>query len=186
MVKNKILGHKYASAFLNIFSDQLKISDADRCQGLAQYLREHSDFFLLLQAPFIRQKKQAEVLKKLWDQFKLPPVFQKLADLLRSGNRLSLLPDVLQACAQEFKKRENFVLFSIKTAHELSKHDRAIIEDFLHKKTDKTIQPTYTLDTKLIAGLRLQSSTLLWEYSIQKQLQAIRRQFVRRELSNGY
>lgn len=183
---SKILAKKYAIAFLNIFSQKMKISDCDQCESAAEFLQKNNDFFFLLQAPFISKKKQLEVLQKIRDRYNLPSVFEKITNLLRSDNRLFLLPEVLQAIAQEYRKRNDYVIFTITSSHELSEHDRSVIIAYLQATTEKKIIPQYAQDTKLIAGVRIQSSTLLWEYSIQKQLQTIKKSFIRQELSNGH
>lgn len=184
--ESKILAKKYACAFLNIFSDQLQIDDAEQCDAAAKFLQQHHDFFSLVQAPFISKSKQVETLKKLFDRYKLPAVFQKLSNLLLTTNRIFLLIDVLQAVAHEYRKRNNYELFAIESSHELSAQDRAVLVEYLTLATRKKIIPEYILNKDLIAGVRLQSATLLWEHSIEQQLHIIKRAFIRQELGNGY
>lgn len=184
--ESKILAKKYAVAFLNIFSDKLKISDCDACENAANYLQNNRSFIVLLQAPFISKKIKTEALKKMLDHFLLPSVIEKITDLLRVDKRLSLLPDVLMIIAQEYRARNDYVIFSIESAHALSKKDTDVVTSYLQRTTGKKIISTFKNNDALIAGLRLQSSTLLWEYSIRKQLQAIKKKFVRQELNNGY
>jgi F0F1-type ATP synthase delta subunit len=40
----------------------------------------------------------------------------------------------------------------------------------LEKKSDKKIRAVSKVDKRLIAGIRVQSATILWEYSIMKKL----------------
>jgi len=51
------------------------------------------------------------------------------------------------------------------------------IKKFLAHKTEKKIISDYKIDKSIVAGIRLQSSTLLWEYSVYKQCETLRKQF---------
>lgn len=185
-IESKVLAKKYAVAFLNIFSDQLKMSDCQALEKVAKYLDDHIDLFFLLRAPFIDKKKQQQAFEKLGEHYKLPAVIQKVADLLRSDNRFYLMPDVLEAVVKEYWTRNNIMRFSVVSSQELSSDDLSSIEKFLALKTNKKIIIDYKIDDSLIAGLRLQSATLLWEHSIQEQLQTIKKKILRQELIDGH
>jgi len=69
------------------------------------------------------------------------------------------------------------MIFNITSSHHLDISDLEIIEKFLAFKTGKKIISHHNLNKKLIAGIRLESNTLLWEYSIYKQCETLRKQF---------
>jgi F0F1-type ATP synthase delta subunit len=72
-----------------------------------------------------------------------------------------------------FKERAGIHDFVIKSAVALSQQEKDQIEKFLARKTGQDNIYTYHVDTRLIAGVRLRSQTLLWEHSIAQQLRQL-------------
>ena len=103
--------------------------------------------------------------------FSLPQQLSAIMLLLIKHNRSFYIPDVLFCITQLYKEQINSVMFSVKSAHPLHEKQIEVIKQFLEKSLHKNIIAKPSLDTSLIAGLRLQSSEYVWEYSIRKQLQ---------------
>lgn len=104
-------------------------------------------------------------------------------DVLLDQNNEALLPAIFFAIYQTYIAQQSTELFTIESSHQLTDEQKKLIEKFLSKKIGKKIRATAVINPALIAGLRLQSATRVWEYSVRKQLQAL--QMVRKEL-HGY
>ena len=63
--------------------------------------------------------------------------------------------------------------FSIQTAQEIDDKQLESIKRFLGHLVNKNIIGIPSIDTSLIAGLRLQSNEYMWEYSVRKQIKAL-------------
>ena len=74
-----------------------------------------------------------------------------------------------------YEERAGIELFEVSTSVSLDDGDRETIVQFLTEKTNHTIIIKQEQDDELIAGIRLQSTQHLWEYSIRKQLAAVER-----------
>ena len=71
------------------------------------------------------------------------------------------------------QKIEHIMITRIHMHLLLSMNDKEQIEQFLVRATGHTNIYKYKVDNALIAGVRLQSETLLWEHSIAKQLRQL-------------
>lgn len=167
------LARRYAKAFTNVFFSQISVRDVENIFQAADYLalRRRTRFFLRLPVIDVSVKKQ--VLDLVCKRFSLPLVVEQTIDLLLQHKRSYLLHDVLFYIAELYCARQNILAFTIKSSHHLSQESVEVIQNFLARKTGCTITYTNKIDKKLIAGIRLESSAFLWEYSIAKHLRRI-------------
>lgn len=161
---------KYAVAFVNIFLDVLTQNDHDNMLEAEQFLRSQQRILFFLQLPALDKKVKEHGLEILADRFLLPISVRKLLFLLLVHDRAFLIPDVLWYVTELYKERNDMLSITIRSSHELSSEDLLAIERFLVHLTGKVIIYTCAIDKKLIAGIRLQSTTVLWEYSVHKHL----------------
>ena len=167
------LSRKYAKAFNNVFAARLSLSDIEHIAQATDYLesRRRTCFFLRLPVIDDDTKKQALIL--MCKRFSLPLAVENLIDLLLSHKRSYILPHVLTYIVELYKIRHKILNFTIASSHQLSEKTIETIQEFLAKQTGNTIMYIDKIDKKLIAGLRLESTTFLWEYSIRKHLRRI-------------
>ena len=101
----------------------------------------------------------------------------KLIDLLITDKRLMLMADILYEISHLYMQQHAIIDWTISSSDELSPEEKKSLEQFLVQKTAMQIVPTYIIDQTLIAGIRLQSDTFLWEYSVKSQLNALARTY---------
>ena len=168
-INEVILSRKYATAFLNLFIDKLSITDYDTIVRTAAFLKEEPTLVSYFKLPRVGAVKK-KVIAALFEEFKLPPTLKKLTDLLVQDQRLFLLPQVLKSMVQLYRQRKGIMAFEVTSSYTLTQKQLETIKDLLAAKTRKHIEYEYKVDNELIAGIRLQSDTVLWEYSIARQL----------------
>lgn len=103
-------------------------------------------------------------------KFQLEGSFIRLVKLLATHKRIFLIHDVLKQLCEEYKLRNKITSFVISSSHDLKAEELSEITQFLVRLTNHEIMSDYKIDKSLIAGIRLQSNTGIWEYSIRKQL----------------
>lgn len=174
MIKTEaIVIKKYAEAFLNVFEKKLTLAQCDALQALADALDENKNYAVFLILSTIKPEEKLLLLKKIWDQYAIPQEYSTLIDLLLHDKRILFLSPVLRNIIIQYKERARIATFTIASAQPLSESDLSIIKQFLARHTGCAITYTYAVDKNLIAGLRLQSDTVLWEHSLEKQLRTI-------------
>lgn len=174
-----ILAKKYADAFLNVFIDKLSYEDMSKISAASDFLVAHHALLSFLTWPVIKTEVKVRSLHELLQKFSLDHPFDKLVALLASSKRLHLINAVLKQIYAIYMKRKNMVHVSITSSHQLHESDLATIKQFLVNIAGTSIIYDYTVDKKLIAGIRLQSDVFLWEYSIRKQLAQMKLPIVR-------
>lgn len=170
----QVIVKKYATAFINVFSDSLVRSDLEHIEKLLDFLHKHErvNFFLALPALEFDAKKRG--LDFLCDQFNVSSFVRKLMVLLLEHKRIFLLEPILASIVQLYKKRHGIETFVISSYPEISLSSQQAIQHFLAHETGHEIVYTYKVDSQLISGIRMQSDEHVWEHSIGQQLHAIR------------
>jgi F-type H+-transporting ATPase subunit delta len=174
MINNQlIIAKRYAHAFLNVFS--LSFADVQKLNNAINFLQQHPEIATFLKIPLLDPQIKLEALKEsVIKKFDLPASFDLIVELLIHKKRSELLLQVLEQIKKDYQDQQNIKLFTISSSTELADEQKKVLEQYLISTTDATIDARYTIDKKLIAGIRMQSDELQWEYSIAKQLKKIR------------
>lgn len=115
---------------------------------------------------------KAKAIELIVQTYGLPKNINSLGKLLIQKNRLELLPHILKKIITMIRASENSIHMNITTSHSCNKENIELLIKNFEKKTGKTIVYHHSIDATLIAGIRAQSSTLLWESSVRKKLNA--------------
>ena len=174
MSVDKDVAKKYAQAFMIVFPKACTFNDLNKLEAAQKFLQKNKRTLFFLQLPQFDHERRTSMVADLIDYFSLPHDCAAIILLLIKDNRSFYIPAVLAWISQLYKDQIQSTEFSIKSAHDLDTKQIEAIKQFLGHLLKKKIIGTPSLDTSLIAGLRLQSNNYLWEYSIRKQLRTLR------------
>ncbi|MDR3646276.1 MAG: ATP synthase F1 subunit delta [Candidatus Babeliales bacterium] len=169
-IKDSIIAKRYAVAYLNLSLEKLDNEDLLKIRGAYDFLLNNRQAFFLLTLPNISLSDKTYLIDVFLKKFNLSIYLKDLFLLLVEQNRIYLVKDVLKAIITIYQVRRNIMIFDISSSDSLDKNDIDVISKFLYKNTKNEILPLYKIDKSLIAGIKLQSGSFLWEYSIKKQL----------------
>lgn len=168
---------RYAQAFLNVST--LTQADITNIKKAFDFLDLHREIFSLLKVPLLDSQIKENALKEyLLLQFSLPASFQQLIHVLVEQRRTYLIQMILSEIINLFEDQQGLESFTIASSTALNDTELEKIKAFLATHTHHNIICTPLVDTDLIAGVRMQSNNHLWEYSIRKQLAAIKSQML--------
>lgn len=174
-VEISIISKKYATAFLNVFSDQVSDKNLKKWIGLENFLKKNKFFYIYLRVPtisyFIKKKALVRVSKAL----KLEKPITKMMFLLLNDGRIEILQTVLNKIILLYRRRTNTKLFRITSSHDLADKEKEKILKFIQSISNGGVLTEFEIDEELICGFRIQSLTFLWERSIAKQLRGVKR-----------
>ena len=170
---DKIVAKKYAKAFMAVFPKSFVLGDIKKIEAAQTFLQTHKRTLFFLQLPQFTLERKKSMVADLIDYFSLPHDFAALILLLIQHDRSYYIPDVLLCITQLYKEQIGSVEFSIQSPQVMSGNHIESIKQFLGHLLNKKIIGIPSIDTSLIAGLRLQSNDYLWEYSIRKQMRAL-------------
>lgn len=171
--QEKIIARKYAQAFFRVFGKKITENDMQSFDRLRDFYQNNSDKFFYLYLSSLTPGLKQNLILQTCDAFGLKSLLQPLVTLLAQHGRLKLLGMILQQLMVVYRENHNIMTVRLISAHPLEADEQNIMKKFLEHKTRKTIQLQLVTDPRLIAGVRLQSDTVLWEYSIAQQLRAI-------------
>lgn len=167
------LARRYARAFLNVFEDSFTPQAMEALIALVIFLKKHAHACFLMELSFLSVDAKKEAVRDLCLRFKVTEGVQRLFLLLIDHQRTSLAPDVFDAVIDLYKRKENYVYFSVSTTCELSDQQKKMIEEFLQDQVKGMVFCSYAIDKTLIAGIRMQSDNWLWENSVKSRLRTL-------------
>jgi len=173
------IAKRYARAYLDIFGDAITVSALTPLCEAAAFFYRHKTRLALQLAPYLDDSYVIQRITHLCVSSGMPASCEHIIRLLVHERRLELLADVLVQICFQYRVRHHIMSCSITSSHALTEHELASIRRFLECKTGYSIMDVYAVDADLIAGLRLQSDTIMWEYSLHKQLAEASRQLIR-------
>lgn len=176
MVEYSLLAKKYAQAFFNLHKNSINENDLNKLTQIVDFFKKNKRLIALLKVPHINEKDKIAALQDiLINQYKLPVQFLELITVLVQQKRAWYIPEVLLQLNELYQKHALIESFVITSSHQLDENQLSFLQKFLKKITGHTIIYRYTIDPSLIAGIRMKSNHLLWEYSIAQQLRNLSR-----------
>ena len=173
-INKSVLAKKYAQAFLNTYPHAITSKEYESLIKAVHHLDKQKAFFLILSVPSLTFDQRLAALHQQLKQFHLPAEIDLLLRLLLTQHRIALLPDILKQIIIVYEQWHKIMEFKISCSRSLTNKQGTALQRFITQKTGYHVKSKTIIDPTLIAGLRLQSNTLMWEYSIGKQLRTIK------------
>lgn len=168
------LSKKYATAYLQIHEKNYTYDDMHTMWRAAQFLSEHHNLLFYLSLSLVDKESKQRFVTIFIEKFHLKDSLKSLFTLLIKHKNIFLAAYILQDMYGLYKKRNNISNLQITAASELSSEDIKFLKDFFAKKSGSLLVVQHYVDPSLVAGVRLQTETLLWEHSIAKQLRKLK------------
>ena len=179
------LSFRYAYAFLNVFLDKISINDAREIYDIHKSFMQNKKLTFFLEIQSITIEKKVELISKLFSKNKAIEPLKQLLTLLLEQKRGVLFVICLKYIWWLFQERTNTLFFNITSSDQLSRSEQQNIKDFLEHISRKKVVYELNQDKSLIAGIRMQSDQLLWEYSVKKLLRSIDQEFKVRKVDGN-
>lgn len=173
-INKSVLAKKYAQAFLNTYPHAITSVEYESLIKAVDHLEKQKAFFLILSVPTLTFDQRLSALHQQLKPFHLPNEIDRLLKLLLTQHRIALLPDILKQIIIVYEQWHTIMEFRISCSRSLTHNQESTLQRFISQKTGYHVKSKTIIDPTLIAGLRLQSNTLMWEYSITKQLRTIK------------
>ncbi len=164
--------YAYARAYLNASTTHVCDQLAE-INALNRHYYSYELFFKLLELSSISYEVKQNYINAFWEKFGLPECLKTFMFLLLRKRVMYLLPDILKHLYIEYKKRNNLLDVKIITSHPLSDDETKKILNAIQDLLKVIIIPHFEVDTKLLAGIRIESDEYYWENSIAKTLQTL-------------
>jgi len=170
----RTLARRYAKAFVLTFKDEIT-PDVFACiQEVVAELKEHRTALFFLSLPSMRDAQKLKAMHQLCTKLTVSSACNRLMALLVRDKRAFLLLDVFSYVIEFYQEVHNIQTFTISSAQELTQEQLTAMQQFLAHTTGNDIIYKHTVTPALIAGIRAQSTTHVWEISVAKRLRSMR------------
>lgn len=176
-MQNPRLASRYAKSLVDLAAEkgQLEAVRTDM-QTLQQITKNNRDVVALLKSPIIKPDKKQKILAAILEG-KVSTITAAFIQLLVAKGRESNLPEITTEFARQYNVLKNISKVKITTAVPV---DAAILADIRKKVeagTDKKIELETAVQPELIGGFVLESEDRLYDASVLRDLNDIRKQF---------
>lgn len=168
------LAKKYATAYLNVHGKEYAFKDIRALWRAAQFLSEHHTLLFYLSLSIVDIDDKERFIDLMIQKFNLFGSLKDLFLLMIKNKCIFLASSVLQDMYGLYKSRNNICDLRIVSSVELTQEEVDSLVNFFKDKAACTVRPRTSVDPSLIAGVRLQTDTFLWEHSIAKQLRELK------------
>ncbi len=164
------VARKYAAAFLSVAHGTFTYDDFMIIDERKELLLETRAILFYMTLPVIKPHVIDHVMDLLFGGCATAALLKKMTLLLLKHHRIVILPEVLHQIGDLYKKEQRLAQFTITSAQPLGAELQQKLLSYLERETGMKVVPEFGIDRSLIAGVRMQSDTVLWEHSIRKQL----------------
>ena len=130
-----------------------------------------------LQNPELSSPQRQKIIDALFKD-RVAPLSHKLLSLLIRKNRLDILESVCEIFINLYMDYKNIIRVTVTTPKNLAKDQIELICQKLKSRFRKEIQPTMEIKPELIGGFKLQLGDLIYDFSIQSQLEKFKRNII--------
>jgi F-type H+-transporting ATPase subunit delta len=172
------LAKKYAHAYLNVYGNQHTFQDFCSLWRASQFLSEHHSLLFYLSLSMIHEVDKKRFIDLFFEKFHLFDSLKQLFYLLLKNKHIFLAADVLRDIYGLYKIKHNIADLQVTSSSDLSEEKIEEIKSFFTKLSGQHVVIRYSVNPGLVAGIRLQTETLLWEYSIAQQLRKLKQELI--------
>ena len=170
--------YRYALSLLEVAEEfkQLEGASAD-LDNLAVLLKDSAEFRRFLRSPLIRTEKKKVVLQELFEG-KTSDVTYHFLRLLVAKNREMILPEIIVQFKRLRDERLGILEVTVQSAAPLDERQKKELIAHLEGVTKKRVRMTAVIEASLIGGIALRYGDTVWDGSIRRQLDSLRRRLV--------
>jgi F-type H+-transporting ATPase subunit delta len=172
------IAKKYAQAYLNVCGKEHTFEDFCSMWRAAQFLSEHHNLLFYLSLSIINEVDKKRFIDLFFEKFYLLPSLKQLFYLLLKNKHIGLAADILRDIYALYKMQHNIVDLQLISSGDLSEKQIEEIKYFFMQLSGQQAYVHHQVNTSLIAGIRLQTETYLWEYSIAQQLRKLKQELI--------
>jgi F-type H+-transporting ATPase subunit delta len=178
-MQNPRLAARYAKSLIDIAVEQSKLDVMyDDMKGLQQVCESSAEFVQLMKSPIVKGGQKTAVVKAIIGG-KIDNVTESFINLIISKGREFFLPEIIVAFISQYKERNQITDVLLTTAESLDEATHAdLVVKIASQLNGKKIDLKTKIDTSLIGGFMLEANNNLFDASILRDLNDIKKQFL--------
>jgi len=179
-MRNTRLASRYARSIITLAGEkdalERVLADMEYLQSLC---RESREFTLMLRSPIIKADKKIAIIRAVVKD-KLHPMSMGFLELLTKKGREFFLPEMAEAYIAQYKELKHIHEVRLKTAVAVSPElSSEIKEKVAASFKEGSVDLELSVDESLVGGFVLEIGDKLFDASIRRDLDDIRKQFTK-------
>ena len=138
----------------------------------------NADLSRLVASPLVMPTKKAEVFEAILATAKVSVTLRHFFKVVAEAGRLNLLPELRRTFADLVDERDGIVEAKVASAQPLTEDQSKALVVSLAARTGKTIRLTWSQDTALLGGIKVQVGSTVLDASLQGQLRQLKTQLL--------
>ena len=176
-----IAAKSYCDALFEIAKEENKLDIYKEQLCLVKDLMvQDAKFQSVMNHPKIRKEEKKELLEAVY-QGRIEGMLLNFMKLLVDKNRFRILPDITKEFVKSYNIENGIQVVSIKSAQTLSVAEQNRLKETLEKKLGKTIDPVFSVDHDLMAGIRIKITDQSIDNTAKAKLDRLKKQVVASE-----
>ncbi len=136
------------------------------------------DLLAAFDSPAVTRDAKERLLSSLLSRYPVRKITANFLRVLLQHNRIVYFDQVYQSYIRTVDERKGIVTAKVLTAGPLSADERTGLRDCLSKATGKIVRLDVETDTNLLGGLVVQVGSTIYDGSIRKQLDEMKKHLV--------
>ncbi|MGH7254801.1 MAG: ATP synthase F1 subunit delta [Nitrospirales bacterium] len=167
------VARRYAKALFGLVEASSLEATRTALNAIARASRESWDLKQVLASPAFGFEEKMAVLAGLSKKLKGPPVLEAFLGQLVRKNRVSFLPDIAEVFGQVVDEAQGRQRVSVASATTLSKTDQDRLRKQFRDVLRQEVDLTFETQPDLLAGLRIQIGSMVFDSTVQGRLSAM-------------
>jgi F-type H+-transporting ATPase subunit delta len=152
-----------------------KVEDA--LLSFSEVIQNNQQLKKTLNSPAVERAVKQAILVDVLSQLNSGPILQNLVAIMVEKNRIKFLTKIVHAWMDVRSVAQGFLMGELVSAQAIAIEELRIIEKLFTDKFAKKVTLKTTVDSNLIAGLKVTISGVTYDGTIQYQLGALRNSF---------
>lgn len=166
---------RYARALLDV-----ALAEADphvveqQLAAVTDLFRGHADLWKVMTNPAVPVTRKQGIVSDMLPKLELVPVLNKLLAMMASRDRITLLPDLLEAYRTRLMDYQKVVRAQVTSAVALPADRVEKLEASLGALTGRKVLMTTTTDPSMLGGVVTRIGSTVYDGSVRRQLEKMR------------
>ena len=177
-MQNPRLAARYAKSLMDIAIENGKLDTMyNDMLGLDAACNDSKDFVSMMKSPIVTASTKQNVVKAIAEG-KVDDITFKFINLIINKGREFFLPEIISTFISQYKKHNNINEVLLTTSEPMDEEMKNTLIQSIQKQFTGTIDLKTKVDSSLIGGFILEANNNLFDASILRDLNDIKKQFL--------
>lgn len=177
-MQNPRLAARYAKSLMDIAIENGKLDTMyNDMLGLDTICNDSKDFVSMMKSPIVTASTKQNVVKAIMEG-KVDDVTFKFINLIINKGREFFLPEIISTFISQYKKHKNINEVLLTTSEPIDEEMKNTLIQSIQKQFTGTIDLKTKVNPSLIGGFILEANNNLFDASILRDLNDIKKQFL--------